>query len=102
MADAQFSPDGRWIVTAGPVSARLWNVEDGRSLMYLYGPKPTLTAAAFESDSRTIVTREESGAVRRYACELCGGIEELSALAESRLRATGRELTEAEQARFLD
>ena len=30
VADARFSPDGRWIVTAGPISARLWNVADGR------------------------------------------------------------------------
>ena len=39
VADARFSPDGRWIVTAGPISARLWNVADGRPLTYLYGPK---------------------------------------------------------------
>ena len=82
VADARFSPDGRWIVTAGPRSARLWNVADGRDLMYLYGPKPLLTAAAFEPDSRTIVTREESGVVRRYVCELCGDLDELSALAQ--------------------
>ena len=80
VADARFSPDGRWIVTAGPKSARLWNVADGRDLMYLFGPKPLLTAAGFLPDSRTIVTREESGVVRRYVCELCGGLEELSAL----------------------
>ena len=93
VADARFSPDGRWIVTAGPISARVWNVEDGRSLMYLYGPKPSVTAAAFEPDSRTIVTRETDGTVRRYACELCGGLEELSALARKRLQGTGRAIT---------
>jgi WD40 repeat protein len=102
VADARFSPDGRWIVTAGPRSARLWNVADGRDLMYLFGPKPLLTAARFLPDSRTIVTREESGVVRRYVCELCGGLEELSALAHARLEGTGRAITPAERERFLD
>jgi WD40 repeat protein len=99
--DARFSPDGRWIVTAGPISARIWNVADGRPLMYLYGPTSHVTAAAFEPDSRTIVTREEDGVVRRYVCELCGGIDEMTALAESRLRGTDRTLTDEERARYL-
>jgi WD40 repeat protein len=99
--DARFSPDGRWIVTAGPISARIWSVSDGRPLQYLYGPTSTLTAAAFAPDSRTIVTREENGTVRRYVCELCGGLAELRALARSRLEATGRVLTEAERTRYL-
>ena len=102
VADARFSPDGRWIVTAGPRSARLWNVADGRDLMYLFGPKPLLTAVGFRPDSRTIVTREESGVVRRHVCELCGDLDELSALARSRLQATGRGLTQEERARYVE
>ncbi len=102
VADARFSPDGRWIVTAGRTSARIWNVDDGRPLMYLYGPKPSLTAAAFEPDSRTIVTHETDGTVRRYTCELCGGLEELGALARTRLQGTGRSIRPAERERFLD
>ena len=101
VADARFSADGRWIVTAGPISARLWNVEDGRPLGYLYGPKSPLTAVAFRPDSRTVVSKEEDGTVRRYVCELCGRIDELTALAQSRLRATGRTLTADERARYL-
>ena len=84
-----------------PISARIWNVTDGRPLMYLYGPTSPVSALAFESNSRTIVTREEGGVVRRFACELCGGLEELSALARSRLQATGKEISEAERARYL-
>ena len=101
VADARFSADGRWIVTAGPISARLWNVEDGRPLGYLYGPKSPLVAVAFAPDSRTVISREEDGTVRRYVCELCGRIDELTALARSRLRATGRRLTADERARYL-
>jgi WD40 repeat protein len=101
VADARFSPDGRWLVTAGPNSARLWHVADWQPLMYLYGPTSRLTAVAFRSDSRTVVTREEDGTVRSYDCELCGGLHELSALARSRLRATERTLTDADRVRYL-
>jgi WD40 repeat protein len=101
VADARFSPDGRWLVTAGPISARLWQVADWQPLMYLYGPTSRVAAVAFRPDSRTVVTREEDGIVRSYACRLCGGLQELSALARSRLRATRRTLTDADRARYL-
>jgi len=101
VADARFSPDGRWIVTAGPISARVWSVADWRSLGYLYGPKSLLEAVAFGPDSRTVVSREDDGTVRRYVCELCGDLDALTALARSRLRGTGRALTDDERARYL-
>jgi WD40 repeat protein len=100
--DARFSPDGRWLVTAGPKSARLWSA-DGKPVRFLYGPKTPLTAAGFEPDSRAVVTREgDGGVVRRWECELCGGLRELVALGESRLRTTGRALQPEERARYLD
>jgi WD40 repeat protein len=98
--DARFSPDGRWLVTAGPESARVWTA-DGRLHSSLYGPKDPLTAVGFERDSKTIVTREKDGVVRRYVCELCGQLDELVEQGESRLRATRRTLTEAERRRYL-
>ena len=60
-----------------------------------------LTAVAFEPDSRTIVSREEGGVVRRHVCELCGDLGELTSLAEARLRRTNGSLTEEERARYL-
>jgi WD40 repeat protein len=101
VADARFSPDGRWLVTAGPISARLWTA-DGQPVRYLYGPKPTVTAVGFEPGSRAVVTRESDGVVRRWECELCGGLDDLRALGEARLRRTGRRLTAEERARYLD
>ena len=98
--DARFSPDGRWLVTAGPISARLFTAE-GDPVQYLYGPKPTVTAVGFEPDSRGVLTREKDGTVRRWTCELCGGLDELVRLGEARLRATKRTLTDAERRRFL-
>ena len=98
--DARFSPDGRWLVTAGPISARLWTA-DGQPVRYLYGPKPKVTAVGFERDSRAVVTRERNGVVRRWECEVCGSLDELVALAESRLRATRRALTAGERSRYV-
>ena len=41
------------------------------------------------------------GTVRTYVCEICGGVDDLLALAESRLAATHRELTPEEREQFL-
>ncbi len=98
--DARFSPDGRWLVTAGPGSARLWSAS-GQPVQYLHGPKSKLTAVGFEPDSLVVVTSEEDGVVRRWVCELCGGLGELTALAQARLRGTDRTLSAAERARYL-
>ena len=66
--DARFSPDGRWIVTAGPRSARLWNVADGRDLMYLYGPKPLAHGGGVRA--RLAHDRHARGERRRPALRL--------------------------------
>ncbi len=89
MADAQFSPDGRWVVTAGPITAGLWNVRTGELAMYLRGPTTRPTAVAFAPDSRTIVSAEVNGVLRRYECAVCGTVHELLAVADRRLKRTG-------------
>jgi WD40 repeat protein len=89
VADARFSPDGRWIVTAGPTTVGLWEASTGQFVGYLRGPTSLLTAVTFLPDSRTIVTREQNGTVRRYVCRVCGTIPELLDLAKQRLEAMG-------------
>ena len=101
MVDAQFSPDGRWVVTAGPITAGLWNVRTGELVMYLRGPTTHPTAVAFTPDSRTVVAAEANGVVRRYECAVCGTVNELLALADRRLERTGVTLTDDERARYL-
>ena len=97
VTDAQFSPDSRWIVTAGPRTVGLWSAATGRLVELLKGPESTLTAAAFTPDSRGIVTREKNGDVRQADCSICGGVDELLPLARERLGATGRVLTDEER-----
>ena len=97
--DARFSPDGRWLVTAGPKSARLWTAA-GRPVRNLYGPKSPLVAVGLEPSSRAVVSLEPDGVVRRWACEFCGDLASLEKLAESRLRATRRTITVDERASY--
>ena len=49
-----------------------------------------------------IVTGGVDGTVRTYRCEICGGVDQLIELAESRLAGTRRELTAEERERYLD
>jgi WD40 repeat protein len=86
--DADFSPDGRWIVTAG-TTAGIWNGRTGRRLMFVRGSQP-LTSATFDPTGRTILTGGVDGTVRTYRCDLCGNLDELLALAGRRLAATKR------------
>ena len=98
--DASFSPNGRWVVTAGPTTAGLWDARTGEYVYFLQGHKGGhLTAAEFRSPS-LIVTSGADG-VRAFPCDTCGGLGELLRLAERRLSDTGRKFTEAERRLYL-
>jgi WD40 repeat protein len=98
--DARFSPDGRWLVTAAN-RVGLWNVRNGTLVRRLRGHDGTSTSAAFDPTGRTIVTGGVDATIRTQTCEICSGLDELVALAEERLAATGRELTPEERQRYL-
>jgi WD40 repeat protein len=97
VADARFSPDGRWIVTAGPKTAGVWSAASGAFVGFLRGATELLDAAAFTPDSRSVVTVEEGGVVRRAACEACGTLDQLLRLADARLETTGNALTDEQR-----
>jgi len=94
---ASFSPDGRWIVTAGPVTAGLWQVSDGRPLTYLHGHTEPLTSASFSPDGRRILTSSRDGTVRTYLCQLCGDIDALLGLARTRINNVDRFMTPSQR-----
>jgi WD40 repeat protein len=98
--DARFSPDGRWVVTAANRAA-LFDARSGALVVRLQGHEGTLTSVDFDPTGRTIVTGGLDGTIRRYVCEICGGLDDLVALARKRLAATGRELTPAEREQYL-
>jgi WD40 repeat protein len=92
VSETEFSPDGRWVVAAGPGIAALWSTRTGRRLLYLYGPRrdTVLTSVSFSPDGRRIVTSGSDGKVRLYSCEVCPGIDGLVALAKRRLASATR------------
>ena len=101
VSDAAFSPDGRWIVTAGPSKAGLFDARTFARLFYLRGHAGKLTSASFASDGVTIVTSGIDGTARTYRCDLCVDLAGLERLADARLPATGRTLTAAEERELL-
>ena len=101
VSDARFSPDGRWIATAGPVTSALVDAETGRLAFYLRGHEGKLTAVAFAPDGKQIATGGVDGTVRLYGCDICGGVGDLVTLADIRLARTARTLTDAERERYL-
>ena len=99
MHDAQFSPDGRWLVTAATRAASGTSTEGERPPAP--GARGNVTAAAFDPSGRIIVTGGDDGTVRTYRCAVCGGVDDLLALAGRGSQATRRELTPAERERYL-
>jgi WD40 repeat protein len=98
--DVEFSPNGRWLVTAA-AKATLWDARDGDIVVRLQTNARIVTAAMFDPSGLRIVTGDRGGGVGTYKCGVCGGLDELMALAERRLARTGRQLTAAERERYL-
>ncbi len=59
-----FSPDGRYVLTTGDTTARLWEPLSGRELRTFAGHTKAVTSAAFAPDGRTIVTGSQDGTAR--------------------------------------
>jgi WD40 repeat protein len=102
VSDARFSPDGRWIVTAGPRTVGLWWGSEGELVRLLTGPPGPFTAVSFLPGSRTIVASSAGDVVSAYDCRICGEIPDLLTLADERLAGTGRELTPEERELYFD
>jgi WD40 repeat protein len=99
--DASFDPSGRWVVTAGGSIAGLWDRASRQRLLFLPGGEAHMFAASFDPAGLRIMAVGADGKFRSYTCEVCAGIPGLLRLAQRRLEATGRELTPAEQRRYL-
>ena len=60
MHRAEFSPNGKWIVSAGEDhTVRVWSAEDGTLLQTLQDSQEPLLDVAFSPDSRFIAASSE-------------------------------------------
>jgi WD40 repeat protein len=95
--DADFTPDGRAIVTAGNDGRlRVWDWRRGLMLVALRQEGFAFGVDALP-DGRRFVSASDDGSVRIWECDVCGPVEEVLALAE---RRTTRDLTADERERF--
>ncbi len=89
VAGAVFSRDGRWVVTAGPTKAGIWQVGSSplrdHRMVFLRGNTKTLAGVDFSSDGRHVAVAGKDGSVGIYDCVLCGDAKQLAAVARSRL-----------------
>ena len=83
------SPDGRWVVTAGPGKAGVWSVSaddlESNRLYFLAGHGGALNGATFAPQGWMLATAAADGSIRTFTCTLCGGTPELARLARARL-----------------
>ncbi len=86
--DLAFSPDSRWIATAGTISVRVWDARQPSQLLLLLGPTKPVQAVVFSADGRTIVSAGMDGTIRRYDCVVCGALPDLVRAGEARLAQT--------------
>jgi WD40 repeat protein len=85
VAAIDFSPNGLWLVTAGPISAGIWPRLTGDLLTYVRGQTKQLTSVSFSPDGRTILSSSLDGTVGTYRCDVCVDLDGLMRLAERRL-----------------
>jgi WD40 repeat protein len=94
-----FSPDGRFIVTASADKmARVWEVRTGRRVLELLGHTDEVVSAAFSPDGKKVVTASKDNTARVFACEVCGTVHDLKALAGNRIT---RDFRREEREQFL-
>jgi WD40 repeat protein len=83
--DATFTADGRWVVTAGGGGAGVFNTTTRRILFIVPTHDVLPLAVATSSTGWRIATGGTDGLVETYDCRLCGGLQQLLALADQRL-----------------
>ena len=97
-----FSPDGKWVVTAGrDRTARVWEATSGRQMVTLQGHTDEVYQAMFSPDGKLIVTASTGETAHIFQCESCGSIDELLELAKRRLGDSGRPRLSGEKAILL-
>jgi len=102
-----FSPDGRWLATAGARKAGVWQVGDSNldgNFLFFVAPlrsqQAPVTSIAFTRNQTIVMGTNHLvgppydvpyGAVRSYKCSLCRGLRQLVPIAKAKLKGIERE-----------
>jgi WD40 repeat protein len=101
VADASFSPDGKWIVTAGPATVGLWRTGTADPVLpFGFGGHKLVTSASFDPTGRFVLSSSTDGTVRRAECAVCTDLDSLLRRAKAQLASSGRVLTAEERERY--
>jgi WD40 repeat protein len=94
-----FSPDSRQIASSGhDGSQRVWQLPDAKELVGFRGHGAFVEHVVFAPNGRELVAALGDGSIRLSQCEVCGPIEQVRALADTR---TTRSLTPDERRTYL-
>ena len=88
--DVAFSADGRWIATAGPSAAGIWEASKGRNwptlpIYFVRGNTRPMSSLAFSPSGWHLLMGSKDGSVRTFDCKICGGMKQLTTIARGRL-----------------
>ncbi|MEU4522960.1 hypothetical protein AB0F52_30155 [Amycolatopsis sp. NPDC024027] len=93
------SPDGRRMATAGnDGTLRIRDLPDGKELVALRGHGASVEQVVFQPDGVGLLTAHGDGTVRFVRCEVCGPIDEVRTMADTRVT---RSLTAEERGTYL-
>jgi WD40 repeat protein len=96
---ASFSPDDRLIAVAGyDGTTRIFDVRSGITVAIQQGSLLPLFTVAFGSSNSPLLTVDNAGALRLFACDVCGVTRDVLQAAGSLVT---RRLTPAERAAYL-
>jgi WD40 repeat protein len=98
VTDLAFSADGRWLASAGPLAAGIWETrskgawpEEPLYLVHAASPPSLrLDHVAFSPRGWRLLMGYRNGGVFLYNCTLCGGVKQLTGIARRDLRAIAR------------
>jgi WD40 repeat protein len=94
-----FSPRDDLLVAVDDKGAPgAWDLVSGQRLALFGDVRGRVADVSFTSDGRFVLVASRNGAVGRYACDICGSVDELRKLAKAR---TTRPLTAEERSVFL-
>jgi WD40 repeat protein len=94
-----FTRDGRWLASTGDDGTfRMWRTTDDINAVMIDGFGASVESVAFAPAGHRIATAHNDGTARSWECEVCGPIDTVVALSETRVT---RELTPDERRTYL-